>query len=150
MGGKVTTEPAVIHDILDRAQVLYLGLPEPEGPYVVPVNFVRGEHRLFIHSGREGRKVRALQSGGRVGFSACVDMDLRDGGEFACKWGYRFKSVTGSGRARFVDDETLRHSALSALIRKYTGSDHPMDEGVFAKTAIIEIEILSVTAKIKP
>jgi hypothetical protein len=141
-------DPAILHDILDRAEVLHLALQDPEGPYVIPVNFVRVGERLFIHSGKEGRKIRNLRRDGRVGFSMCVDLELKRG-DVACKWGYRFKSVVGSGQARFVEENSARQETMAALVRKYAGSDYFVDERIFEKTLILEIEILSATARVK-
>jgi hypothetical protein len=148
MGREYMDDPVMVHDILDRAMVLHLALQDAEGPYAVPVNFVRVGNSLFIHSGREGRKIRALRRDARVGFSAYVDLELKRG-DVACKWGYRFKSVVGSGQARFVEENSARQETMAALVRKYAGSDYFVDERIFEKTLILEIEILSATARVK-
>ncbi|MGE5541736.1 MAG: pyridoxamine 5'-phosphate oxidase family protein, partial [Bacillota bacterium] len=54
-------DPAEARILLETLQVGRLGLVLPSGrPYVVPVNFVFLDGRVYVHSAREGSKVEAI------------------------------------------------------------------------------------------
>lgn len=146
----VTDDRTVTADILDAADILFLGLPEPgDAPYVLPVNFARMDDRLVIHSSRKGRKAGLLGRGGiEVGFSAVARAEAKTG-EAACKFGYRFQSVVGQGRAEEITGPDERRAALDAVIAKYGAAGLPVDQAVFDKTALFAIRISRATARVK-
>jgi len=143
----VTVDPQVIADILARAEVLWLALTDEAGPYCVPVNFAAHEGRLCIHSGRRGRKAAALDSGKLLAFSTAVDLEPRTG-DAACKYGYRFRSVMGTGTPRRVEGREMR-TALDAITLKYAGKPMPYEDKPLAATVAYVIDIASITARIK-
>ena len=146
----ITEDWAVAADILDRADILFLGLPEPgAAPYVLPVNFARLDKTLVIHSSRKGRKAALLgDTRAVIGFSAVAQAEPKTG-DTACKFGYRFESVVGLGGASEITDEAERRAALDAVSVKYGAAGLPVDEAVFKKTALFTIRIDRVTARIK-
>lgn len=62
-----------IHDLLSIAKVGYLGLADEEGTYVVPLNFVWKDGKIYFHGSQEGRKVDAIQTANRVCFTVSKD-----------------------------------------------------------------------------
>ena len=149
----VTDERAVVVDILRRAEYVTLALVDDEGPYSVPVNAAYADGALYLHSSRKGRKAealrRAMAGGARVAFSAAVDLE-RKTGELACQWGYRFRSVLGSGLVREIAPRGDKVAALNVLMRKYAGrEDFPYDEGILDKTMVVAIEVDRATARLK-
>lgn len=143
----VTLDPAVINDILNRAEVLWLALVDGDGPCCVPVNFAVDGENIYIHSGKRGRKAAALDSGAPVGFSAAVDLEPKTG-DAACKYGYRFRSVMGTGTPRRAGGDEMR-VALDAITLKYAGQLLPYEDKPLAATAAYVIHITSVSARIK-
>ncbi|MEZ7196899.1 pyridoxamine 5'-phosphate oxidase family protein [Pseudodesulfovibrio karagichevae] len=144
----VTEDKAVVADILDKAEVVWLALNDDEGPHCVPVNFAVQGDTLFVHSGKRGRKAACLDSGAAMAFSAAVDIELKTSDDNACELGYRFRSVMGNGTPRPLDgDEKLR--ALDLITLKYAGRSMPYNEKVLAITAAYAIDIRSATARIK-
>lgn len=86
--------------ILDKCQVMRLGLCDGQRPYVVPVNFgyeVRqGQIWLYFHCANQGRKLDMLKRNPSVCFEMDCEHDLvLDPTPCAC--GYRFASVIGEG-----------------------------------------------------
>lgn len=149
----VTTDPQAIADILDRAEYASLALVDEEGPYSVPVNFAFANGVLYLHSGKQGRKVEALRraqaAGAPVAFSAAVDLEMKTGDK-ACQWGYKFRSVLGSGTVRFLEDPAELLSALGLIMKKYAGGDSfPYDEKSLGHTAVIAIQAAAITARLK-
>ncbi len=53
-------ELSALYEILDKSDVLHLGLWDGHEVYVVPVNYVRIGDALYFHSALEGRKVDVL------------------------------------------------------------------------------------------
>ncbi|WP_285907767.1 pyridoxamine 5'-phosphate oxidase family protein [Pseudodesulfovibrio pelocollis] len=143
----VTLDPAVVADILARAEVLWLALIDEAGPCCVPVNFAVEGDKLYIHSGRRGRKAAALDSGAPLAFSTAVDLEPKTG-DAACKYGYRFRSVMGTGTPRRVEGDEMR-TALDAITLKYAGGLLPYEDKPLAATAAYVIDIESVSARIK-
>ncbi|ADU63590.1 MAG: pyridoxamine 5'-phosphate oxidase family protein [Pseudodesulfovibrio sp.] len=143
----VTNDPAVTGDILARADVLWLALVDADGPYSVPVNFAAGDGLLYIHSGRRGRKAAALDSGAPLAFSAAVDI-LPKTGDAACKYGYRFRSIMGTGVPRRAEGDDMR-AALDAITLKYAGRLLPYEDTALAATVAYIVEITSLSARIK-
>lgn len=144
----VTTDTAVIEDILNRAEVLWLALNDDQGPYCVPVNFAIKNGVIYIHSGKKGRKAACLDSGAPLAFSAAVDVRMRKGGDDACDQGYHFRSVAGSGRPRLAADAE-RMEGLDAITIKHLGKMLPYRTKVLPVTAVYAIDIDDATARIK-
>jgi len=149
----VTDDPKAVAEILNRAEYATLALVDDDGPYSVPVNFGFKDGVLFFHTGKKGRKIEALRRaaavGGRVAFSAAVDLEMKTG-ELACQWGYKFRSVLGSGLVRLLDDPKDQLAALGVIMKKYAGSDEfPYDEKVLGITAVAAIDVDRATARLK-
>ncbi|OGR40224.1 MAG: hypothetical protein A2051_04380 [Desulfovibrionales bacterium GWA2_65_9] len=149
----VTSDQAVVADILERAEYVTLALVDGDGPYSVPVNAAFEDGVLYLHSSKKGRKAEALRqavaSRTRVAFSAAVDLEPKTG-ELACQWGYTFRSVLGSGLVRVVEKSGDKVAALNTLMRKHAGrDDFPYDEGILDKTLVLAIDVDRATARLK-
>jgi hypothetical protein len=143
----VTREQPVINDILDRAEVLWLAFHDEEGPCSMPVNFARNEDAIYIHSGRRGRKFRALCTGLPVAYSCVVDTEPKTG-PGACDFSYRFKSVMGTATpALLPEDKTIE--GLDAITLKHAGEQLPYKDKVVPKTAVFALRITDATARVK-
>ena len=147
MRKSVVSDPEIITDILDKAEVLTLALHDEEGPYSVPVNFVEKDGVIYIHSGRKGRKAAALDTGKTLAFSAVVDVKPKIGKD-ACSYGYKFRSVLGEGSPRLLEGEESR-KGLDLITLKYAGELLPYNEKHLPITAVYAIDIESATARIK-
>ena len=149
----VTDDQTVVAEILNRAQYVTLALVDGEGPYSVPVNAAFEDGVLYFHSSRKGRKAEALleavAKGARVAFSAAVDLEPKTG-ELACQWGFKFRSVLGSGPVRVVELSGDKVAALNTLMRKHAGrDDFPYDEGILDKTLVLAVDVDRATARLK-
>lgn len=143
-----TTDRTAVHDVLDRADVLWLAICDEQGPYSLPVNFARDDDTLVLHSSRRGRKADALRSGIVVGFSVAVDIDARMEGDLACKLGYSFRSVCGTAAPCELSGDAHRN-ALQAITIKYSGRELPLDDRAVQATAVFGLKIRSASARTK-
>ncbi len=162
---KEITEKAAIEAVLRDAQVLHLGMCDPDGqdpfPYVLPLNFGYKDGVVYVHSARKGLKIETLRRCPRVCFSVVTDAELRPpkrpedvaedakGEESAsgCGFGMRFRSVVGFGRAEIVEDIQEVDKGLRVVMQHYTDMELPFLESVLRKTAIIRITVESMTGK---
>ena len=142
-----TNDPAVIKDILDQADILWLALSDEHGPHSVPVNFAYVDGIVYVHSNHKGRKAACLKSGAPLAFSAAVDV-TRKRGENACQFGFRFRSVMGRGTPLELTGEAHRRG-LDAITLKYAGALLPYNEAVMPKTAVFAITPADTTARNK-
>jgi len=143
----VTSEPSVVNDILDRADVLWLAFQDEEGLCSIPMNFAREDGILYVHSGRDGRKFRALDTRATIAFSCAVDVKPKTSRD-ACGFGYYFKSVMGTAIPYLLPkEETV--DALDIITRKYAGETLPYNVRVVPKTAVFALHIAKATARVK-
>ena len=113
-------EKKKLMEILDQTEVLRIGTMDREGIYIVPVNYgytwEEGEPlRFYIHSAKEGRKVRAFAAREDVGF----ELDLECGvirGTYTCSYSYAYQSITGTGKIRLLEDPEEKKQGLSRIL----------------------------------
>jgi len=140
------TDPGELNEILDRAQVLRLGMIEGGEPYVVPVLFGRKGNSLFVHSAKEGRKLDAIAVNPRVCFEADVELEL-DRKETPCAWGMKYRSVIGWGSASVLADNAENAKALDVIMAHYGGGPCEYPSAQLDKLVVIKIEIEAITGK---
>ena len=138
-----------IEEILERAPVGRLGLADGEEPYVVPLNFVYDDGRIYFHSGVEGRKLEIIKSNPRV----CFEVDeigevvLNEGA--VCFSTAYYKSVIALGTARLLEEDDEKMQALDLLMKKYAAGRkyEPIPEHAMAIVGVCEIKIDKMTCK---
>ncbi|MCX8006518.1 MAG: pyridoxamine 5'-phosphate oxidase family protein [Coriobacteriia bacterium] len=131
--------------LLRRARVVRLGLADDEGPYVVPLNFGFADGRIYVHGPREGRRLEAIARDPRV----CFEVDECEivPADEPCGYTARFASVIGYGRARLLATDEEKRAGLAVLMRHYGGPEDGFEQAVLEKTAVVEIEIESMSGK---
>jgi hypothetical protein len=93
--------------LLAEARIGRLGCIDDDGPYVVPVNYIFHDERIYIHS-LPGHKIKALRANPR----ACLQVDdIRD----ECLW----RSALVFGRYEEVTDEGERRRAARLLLSRF-------------------------------
>jgi hypothetical protein len=95
---------------------------------------------LYLHSSYKGKKAAILQANPQVAF--CAESRVRlVPGETACKWGASYRSVAGTGTARFLETAADKLAGLQVLMAHYTDQPHPIDPLTASKTAVIAVEV---------
>lgn len=142
-------------EILDRAQIdgIIAGAPvcrlamiDGQDPYIVPLCFGYDGKALYVHSAPEGRKIEALRCSDRVCFEIDSGAELVRGPR-ACRWGMRYASVIGFGRAVFVTDPEAKRRALALIMAHYADGVQVFADAEVAATAVIRVDIGEMTAK---
>ena len=140
---------AEIADLLARAQVIRIAFCADKWPYIVPLNFGLAGNSIYAHTAPEGKKLGMLAENDRICFE--VDLDVKIvRAEKACDFGCHFQSVIGFGRAFLLSDPEEKIVGLNAIMMHYTGKQYEFPPELVEKTAVIRVDIDSMTGKKAP
>ncbi len=143
---KQITNPELIQTIIKRSIVCRLGMIDGNRPYVVPVCFGFENNCLYFHSAMEGKKIDTLKANKNVCFEFDVDQAVIPSDQ-ACKFGMKYRSVIGFGKAYFIEDDSEKQKALDIIMRHYNGKTGDYAPEFLQHILIIKVEIDSITGK---
>lgn len=143
---KEIRERTSLDAILERAIVCRVALCEEGNPYVVPLLFGYDGRALYLHSAGEGKKVDSLRQNPRVCFEVDVDQVIVPD-ENPCEWSLKYRSVIGFGKAAFVETPEEKADGLDLILHHYGGSSCGYPAAALERTAVIRVEIESMTGK---
>lgn len=136
--------------IIQECKVIRVATVDEEGIYIIPLNYgyryAEGSLVFYIHSAKEGRKVEAFKKDNRVGFELDCAHRLVEG-EIACKYGYAYKSIIGSGIISLLDDMLEKKVALSILMKQQTGQEFVFEDKMLAAVNVYKIEVTNFAGK---
>jgi nitroimidazol reductase NimA-like FMN-containing flavoprotein (pyridoxamine 5'-phosphate oxidase superfamily) len=144
---------AVIDAILDEALIAHLGIVEADGqPFVIPTLHARHGDVVYCHGSAASRTLKALAAGAPV----CLTVSLIDGlvlARAAMHHSANYRSAMLIGRARVVDDETEKRTALQAVVEhivpgRWKDVRAPTENELKA-TAVLAIPIEEASAKLR-
>ena len=147
------TDLQQICEILDKANVLHLGMVDGDAPYVVPMNYgytmENGKLTFYLHGATTGRKLDVLRKNPKIFF--CLECDIEPfEGKLPCQYGTTYASVMGSGTAEIVEDAAGKMDALTILMRTQTGKEFTFTEKLVSIVTVIRLDITEFTAKRRP
>ena len=136
-------------EVLEKGIWIELAMSGKDGwPYVVPLNYGFGKDFIIVHGAREGKKIDLLRENNKVAFNVAIDTEVirdeNDPSEFSMK----YRSVSGLGTAKFIEDAEEKREALKIIMEHYHGPKEPITEGMLKATAVIKISITEITGKI--
>ncbi len=136
-------EPEFIDDVLHRAEDIYIAFSAADAPYIVPLNFIYLDKKIYFHTALAGRKLECIKNNPKVGFSTAIDITIMP--EEASTL---YKSIIGTGSAHLVEDASEKGRVLDAIAKRYNAScDQPATQNMIAKTGIVCIQIESICGK---
>lgn len=135
-----------IDGIIRGAMVCRVAMNDGVDPYIVPLCFGYDGGALFFHCAREGRKLDVLRRNPRVCFEFEGDVKVTRGDK-PCRWGMRYRSVIGWGRAVIVDTPDAKRAALACIMAQYDRGAHDFAEEELARTVVIRVDIERMTGK---
>lgn len=146
---KEIRERAEVEAVLRSAQVLHLALNAAGAPYVVPLSYGFEPGKIYFHCATEGRKLDLIRADNAVGFEVLADVCLKEPSEPGnpCGYSMRYKSVIGTGRARIVEDMEEKNHGLAVVMQQYAPGDWRFAESKLAVTAVVCIEIETLSGK---
>lgn len=139
----------LVEALLNRAEYIHLAVWDGRTPYVVPVSFGYRDRAIYFHCSYKGKKADCLRGCDRVGFEAVVEYSISRQLK-PCDFTAHFKSVSGTGRAVFVEDAQEKRAALDLIMSHYDGPGRAYDDKVLAVTAVVRIDVEEMTGKANP
>ncbi|AIQ21284.1 pyridoxamine 5-phosphate oxidase [Paenibacillus sp. FSL H7-0357] len=107
-----------IESFLQQARIGYLGLVDGNLPYVVPLNYVWSEGKLYIHGAGDGRRNQVMSKNPEVCFTVCEEYGtITD--PVPAKTDTAYMSVMIFGQAEPIKDLDEATHVLQGLINKY-------------------------------
>ena len=114
-------EDREIKQLLQSVPVGHLALCSDNLPYLIPLNYLYSEGKIYFHSRVSGRKVDYIAANQK----ACFQVGIYDGiimSDSPCNLGYTYKSVIIEGKIQEVIEPKEKEKALVKLTYKYAGS----------------------------
>ena len=140
-----------ILDVLNKCDVIRLGINTTDYPYIVPMNFGFEDTKplmtIYLHSASEGLKLDLIQKDNRVGFEADCSHNLisRDS---ACSYTMEYESITGYGVIRICDDNDWKRLGLQAIMRHYEPNrDFEFTEQQLEAVCVLQVDVMQITGK---
>jgi len=143
---KEITDESAIEAIINASLVCRLALSDQDQPYIVPLSFGYQDRTLYFHSALEGKKIDIIKINNRICFEFDLNTEIIEA-EKACKWGMKYKSVIGFGRAVLVHNIEEKKKALNIIINHYSDQNFQFPDKAIKKIAIIKIKIERMTGK---
>ncbi len=135
-----------IEAVIKKSLVCRLGLSDNNTPYIVPLCFGYKDNTLYVHGSLKGRKIDMIQKNQNVCFEFDIDTQIVED-ENACKWAMKYRSVIGFGKALFLKEPDEKQKALEIIMDQYSDRSFKFPEKSINGTAVIKIEIESMTGK---
>jgi len=146
---KEISDESAMEAIINASLVCRLALSDENQPYIVPLSFGYQEKTLYFHSAREGKKIDIIKRNNRVCFEFDLNTQIIEA-EKACKWGMKYQSVIGFGKAVFVENIEEKKKALTIIMNHYSAQKFQFPDKATEKIAVIKIEIDKMTGKHSP
>ena len=140
------TDRKEIESLIDRAEVVRIGLTGKDGPYIIPMNFAYNNGVFYLHSASEGKKIEMLKTDSRV----CVELDETGSfqeGQKPCKGDFSYSSVIAFGNGEFINSWEEKAAALSLITRKYSGQDYCFTEKEVSRVTVVKVICTQITGK---
>ncbi len=150
MATNMISNPDKIREIIDKCEVCYVGMVDPDGkPYVLPFNFGYEDGSIYLHMAQQGKKMDVLASNPHVCVAFSTDHQLfRRNEGVACSYGMKYRSVLAYGKAEFIEDYDEKVRIMNVTMRKYTGKDFSYNAPAIHNVAVYHIHISKIDGKL--
>ena len=141
----------LMRQTLETADTCRLALNTGGAPYIVPLSYgytlEEGSLTFYFHCAGEGQKLELMDADNRAGFEVDCGQKLVTGPK-ACHYSTQFMSVVGWGLLARLTDPAAKQTALSHLMRHYSGRDDwDFDEKVLNHTTVLRLTVREFTGK---
>lgn len=134
-----------IMDMIQKCEVLHLGMVDDGKPYIVPLNFgytAEGNRVVFyFHSAKEGRKIDIMKKNPSVCFEMECSTSLYTDQSGPCKWTMQYESIMGEGTIDFIEDPAEKEAAFVNIMKAHGYEGTP----VFPPNAIAQVQMYRLT-----
>ena len=148
------TDIEEIIKILEKENIIHIGLVDGDEPYVVPMNYgftmENGKLTLYMHGATEGKKLDLIRANPKVFFSIESDITAFSGGDIPCQYGTSYSSIMGKGTAEILENPQEKMAGLSLFMKSQTGRDFQFNERMVSAVEVIKIDVSEYTANHRP
>lgn len=144
-----------IVSIIDKCEILRIGLADGDFPYIVPLNFhyevTDGNHiNFYIHGAMAGRKYELMQKNKKCSFE--MDIPLKIDYLYDCQdITMRYESVMGTAALEFIKDEDKEKVMQEKILSRYEEmSRFQWNKESLNRCAIVKLSVNEITAKVNP
>lgn len=89
-----------------------------------------------------------LHENSKVCFQAITGTEVIRNEENPSAFSMKYRSVTGFGIAKVLEEEEEKREAMKELMRRYNGPLEPIPDTMLEKTLVVKVEITEMTGKI--
>lgn len=137
--------------IVDKCEIVRLGMVDSGIPYIVPLNFgyevIDDTLIMYFHSALEGRKIDILKTNPFVCFEMDCSLKIIKH-EIPCKWSAEYESIIGYGNVSFIENADKKKKALDLIMNKYGFKGVPeYNQSIYQKTNMYKLIVDSMTGK---
>ncbi|MFC6647799.1 MULTISPECIES: pyridoxamine 5'-phosphate oxidase family protein [Paenibacillus] len=116
-------DEARIEAFLQQTRIGYLGLVDGDHPYVVPLNYVWMDGKLYFHGAGDGRRNQVMSANSEVCFTVCEEYGtITD--PVPAKTDTAYMSVMIFGQAEPITDLDEATQVLQEMMNKYVPGYH--------------------------
>jgi len=141
-----------MEQLLREANIGRLGMSIGDSPYIIPINFVYIDGKIFFHCGKRGKKIDIITRNPQVCFE--VDEGEIVPKEKPCDYTVKYRSVIATGRARIHTKPGDMLEPLKLIVDKYAkgyGAELTKETvSSYSNLVVVEITINEVTGKRSP
>lgn len=140
-----------IAKIMEKAQIMHLGLCNETQAYVVPLNFgfeiEDKEIIIYFHSAKQGRKCDMIKKNNQCAVEMTSFFELKKG-EKACQWSAFHESIMLEGIVTLIESLDERKKAMDLIMGKYGFKGKPIyDDKYLNAMNVYCIRVKSISGK---
>ena len=143
-------DSARIREILDKCQVVHIGLVDDGMPYIVPMNYgyimEEGRLTLILHCGVKGYKLDVIARNPVCCFEMECDVVPFEG-RVPCQYGTAYSSIMGRGSIEVVEDVHEKIDLMAIFMKSLCGKDFEFNEKLVSIVTMLIVHVDEYTAK---
>ncbi|MDR0536640.1 MAG: pyridoxamine 5'-phosphate oxidase family protein [Tannerellaceae bacterium] len=147
----IHSEPERIAETIMACDICFVAMADTDGtPYVLPMNFGFRDGIVYLHSGREGRKLRILERNPQVCLSFCSARRLvYQHPDVACSYSMSAESVIAHGSVVFEEDYDKKVEALRIIMSHYSEKTFDFNPPAVRNVQIWLVSLENMSCKTK-
>lgn len=140
-----------MEEIIKECKSCTVSMADGDEPYCIPMSFVYNDGKVYLHSGKEGKKYDILCRNNRVCIAWSIimkDVNYQDK-EIGCSYFMQCKSVLARGRVKFIDDDDLerKREILDLYMSSFVNYKVKYSDPAVHSVLIWEVDIEEMSGK---
>lgn len=139
---------AEAREYLAKNDTGYLATCGPDGPYIVPLNYIFYNDSIYFHCAHEGKKLDNIRHNDKICFAVSHTEKIYQA-DTPCGCGTRYMSVLAYGTASLIEDEAEKIEVLNVFTAQLVqGKQYAsIDSKMAASCAVMRIRLTEINGK---